>query len=276
MLECVLNVSEGRDRPLIEALARAAGPVLLDLHSDSDHNRSVLTLAGPGTEEAARSVAATAVAGIDLGRHHGVHPRLGAVDVVPFVPLGEDGAPADDALDEAIEARGRFVTWAASELELPCFCYGPERSLPEVRRRAFVDLDPDAGPDRPHPTAGACAVGARPVLVAYNVWLATDDIASARALAAAVRRPSLRTLGLATGGATQVSCNLVAPLELGPLEAFDAVADAARSMHVTVDHAELVGLAPKAVVEAVPAGRRAALDLDIERTIEARLAARRS
>lgn len=277
MLECVVNVSEGRDPDVLGALSGAAGDSLLDLHADPDHNRSVLTLGGTGVEDAARAVAEAAVGRIDLHQHRGVHPRLGAVDVVPFVPLGPDGSPvqADAPLDDALAARQRFAAWAADALSLPCFAYGPERSLPEVRRHAFVDLAPDSGPDHPHPTAGACAVGARPVLVAYNVWLETPDLSTARSLAASVRGPALRALGLATGGVTQVSCNLVAPYEVGPAEAYAAVERAARAVDVAVLRAELVGLAPLAVVEAVPPARRRVLDLDVERTIEARLAARR-
>jgi glutamate formiminotransferase len=276
MLECVVNVSEGSDGDVISRLADATRSSLLDVHSDPDHNRSVLTLAGPGVEEAVRALARLAVDLVDLRQHHGVHPRLGALDVVPFVPLNEDGSPGGDGtLEEALGARGRFATWAGEALGLPCFFYGPERTLPELRRHAFVDLRPDTGPDHPHPTAGACAAGARPVLVAYNLWLATSDLASARTLAASVRGPALRTLGLAVAGATQVSCNLVQPEILGPAEAFDTVVGAARELGVIVERAELVGLAPRAVVEAVPEARRAALDLDLERTIEARLAARR-
>lgn len=277
MLECVVNLSEGRDGALVQRVAEAAGDALLDLHSDPDHNRSVLTLGGAGTEEAARAVTEAAVSSIDLRLHHGVHPRLGAVDVVPFVPLDDAGSPVDAGADlsEALDARGRFGAWAAEQLGLPCFFYGPDRTLPEVRRRAFVDLAPDTGPHEPHATAGACAVGARPVLVAYNVWLGTADLSSARAVAAAVRGPALRALGLSVGGVTQVSCNLIDPAVVGPAEAYAAVAEAADAVGLAVVRAELVGLAPVAVVEAVPADRRPALDLDVERTVEARLAARR-
>ena len=279
MLECVVNVSEGRDRAALARLASAAADHLLDLHFDPDHNRSVLTLAGADVEAAARAVATVAVEVIDLEAHSGVHPRLGAVDVVPFTPLEDAGAPVGPSGDlaPALEARARFATWAAEELRLPCFFYGPERSLPEVRRQAFAEILPDRGPLVPHPTAGACAVGARPALVAYNLWLETGDVSMARAVAGSVRGPHLRTLGLAVGTpgrSTQVSCNLVDPGVLGPAQAYDAVMEAARAHGTQVVRAELVGLAPSAVVEAVPAGRREQLDLDLERTVEARLAAR--
>ncbi|HUY64289.1 MAG TPA: hypothetical protein VMV14_07205 [Acidimicrobiales bacterium] len=272
MLECVVNVSEGRDPALIAELADAAGRSLLDVHSDADHHRSVLTMAGRHVEEDVRRVATVAVARLDLRRHVGVHPRLGVLDVVPFVVLDDGGSPAEPRqLAAAVEARDRMAQWAGRQLALPCFLYGPERSLPEVRRHAFVSLAPDCGPDEPHPTAGACAVGARPVLVAYNLWLTTADVAAARALAAAVRGPAVRALGLAVGRTTQVSFNLIDPSTVGPEQAYDAVAGAAGAVGISISRAEVVGLVPSSVVEAVSPGRRKALDLDPERTIEARL-----
>lgn len=276
MLECVVNLSEGTDPDLLGVLAEAAGPALLDLHADPDHNRSVFTLAGAAAETAARALSTLAVERIDLGAHSGVHPRLGVVDVVPFVPLSADGTPArpGDDLAEALSARLRFAEWAASELGLPCFLYGPERSLPDVRRYAFDGLVPDCGPPRPHPSAGACAVGARPGLVAYNIWLDTEDVSRARQLAAAVRRPDVRTLGLAVSGGTQVSCNLLDAWTTGPAQVYDAVTAQAAQAGVSVSRAELVGLAPRAVVEAAPPERLVDLGLSLDRTIEGRLAAR--
>lgn len=257
MLECVINISEGCDEQAIAAIAGAGGPHLLDVHTDPHHNRSVLTLIG---EDAARAVTAEAVARIDLRDHVGVHPRIGAVDVVPFVPL------AGATLADAVAARDRFCRWAADELDLPCFTYGPERTLPEVRREAFRGLAPATGPDHPHPTAGAVAVGARPVLVAYNVWLAEPDLDLARRIAREVRAPAVRTLGLAVGDRVQVSMNLVDPAAVGPAAATDAVAARA-----AVAGCELVGLVPQAVLAAVPEERWAELDLDANRTIEERL-----
>ncbi|MGB9112831.1 MAG: hypothetical protein WCF24_08915, partial [Acidimicrobiales bacterium] len=145
MLECVVNISEGRDRSTIDQLRAASGECLLDVHLDASHHRSVFTLAGEGVEEATRAIARRAVALIDLSRHEGVHPRLGVVDVVPFVPLGPEGMRAEGDLSEAIRARDAFCEWAATELSLPCFVYGPERSLPEVRKHAFSSLDPGCG-----------------------------------------------------------------------------------------------------------------------------------
>jgi glutamate formiminotransferase len=265
VLECVVNVSEGRDTDRLAAIGAAAGDELLDVHSDPHHHRSVLTLVG---EEAPRAVATAAVALLDLTEHEGVHPRMGVVDVVPFVAL--DGSTARDA----IVARDAFAAWFAAAHGVPCFLYGEERTLPEVRRDAFGALAPDTGPARPHATAGATAVGARPVLVAYNVWLAGADLSAARAIAAAARRPGLRALGLQVGGRTQVSMNLIAPAELGPADAFDLVDELAGDAAVAVEGAELVGLLPEAVLRAVPRARWAALGLAEDRTIEARLAAR--
>jgi glutamate formiminotransferase len=276
VLECVVNVSEGRDHDVVASIARAGGGFLLDLHVDGDHHRAVLTLGGPGPglEEAVRAVARTSVQHIDLRRHEGVHPRLGVLDVVPFVPLGPGGSPVGPGADltPAIEARDRFAAWAGEELGLPCFCYGPERTLPEVRREAFGRLSPDTGPADPHPRAGACAVGARSALVAYNLWLTTPDAAVARAVAAAVRGPAVRALGLAVAGVTQVSCNLVDPFVVGPAQVYDTVARLVREAGTEVARAELVGLAPGTVLDTVSEERWRVLDLDPQRTVEARLA----
>lgn len=259
MLVSAMNVSEGNDGPVLDALATAAGRRLLDLHRDPFHNRAVLTLAG---EDAVRAVAAAAVATVDLRVHVGVHPRLGAVDVVPFVPVG------NASMGDADAARDRFVAWIASELGVPAFVYGGDGpTLPEVRRRAFRDLAPTAGPDRPHPTAGAVVVGSRGPLVAYNVWLAQPDLDLARQVAAAVRSPAVRALGLPVGDRAQVSMNLVDPLRVGPAAAYDAVAALA-----PVAGAELVGLVPEAVLRVEPPVRWTELDLSAERTVEARLA----
>lgn len=262
VLECVVNISEGRDDDLVDSIAATAGPDLLDVHRDRDHNRSVLTLLG---EDAPRAVAAAAVARLDLTRHQGVHPRIGVVDVVPFVALGEAG-PAD-----AIAARDRFGAWAAATLALPGFAYGPERTLPDVRRQAFTALAPTWGPSAPHPTAGAVAVGARPPLVAYNLWLAPGtDLAVARAVARDLRCGEVRALGLAVGDDVQVSMNLVAPEVVGPAEVWDRVAAL-----TDVARAELVGLVPESVLAAAPEARWSQLDLGPDRTIEARATRRR-
>ncbi len=231
---------------------------MLDVHSDVHHNRSVLTLVG---EEAPRAVARAAVAQLDVRRHQGVHPRFGVVDVVPFAPL------AGSTLADAAAARDRFLEWLAADLGVPGFAYGPERSLPDVRRLAFAALPPDRGPSLPHPSAGATAVGARPVLVAWNVWLAEPDLALAQRIARDIRGPQLRALGLPVGRQVQVSMNLVSPDELGPAEAWDLVAERA-----AVAGAELVGLVPRSILERIDPARWAELDLAEGKTIESRLA----
>lgn len=261
-LVCAVNVSEGRHLDVLAALTAAAGDDLLDVHTDVDHHRSVVTVVG---EEAARAVASVAVARIDLRRHEGAHPRFGAVDVVPFVPW------ADVELAPAEVARDRFARWLGKDLEVPAFAYGgPGRpTLPEIRRSAFGAVRPDAGPDRPHPSAGACAVGARGPLVAYNLWLTVPDLAQARSLARSLRGPAVRALALAVGDHVQVSCNLVEPTSVGPAAVYDAVAAV-----TPVARAELVGLAPAEVVRAVDRRRWAELDLDEDRSVEARLGRR--
>jgi glutamate formiminotransferase len=266
VLECVVNVSEGRDEAVLDGLRRVAGRSLLDLHHEHRHNRGVLTLAGRDVESAARAVAGVGVSTIDLRAHAGAHPRLGAVDVVPFVPL-EGSTMAD-----AIAARDRFARWAANELGVPCFLYGPERSLPDVRRAAFKSLAPDVGPAEPHPTAGAICVGARPVLIAYNVWLVPGTDASvAGEIAAAVRGPAVRALGLDLEGLAQVSMNLVDWQRVGPADAYDAVATAAAAKSTRVSAAELVGLLPEAALAAIPEARWPDLGLSRDQTIEARV-----
>jgi len=260
VLECVLNLSEGRRVGVVAGLAATAGDDLLDVHSDPDHNRSVLTLVGT---DAPRAVARAAVERLDLRTHRGVHPRIGVVDVVPFVALS--GSTAADAL----RARDDFAAWIATELGVPAFLYGPERSLPDVRRGAFGDLRPDHGPSEPHPTAGAVAVGARPVLVAWNLWLADGDLATARSIATELRGPDVRALGLQVGDDVQVSMNLVNPLRTGPAEVYDRVAARAR-----IRRAELVGLLTDEVLRSVPSTRWDELDLGPDRTVESRVARR--
>jgi len=254
VLVSAVNISEGRRPAVLARLATAAGEALLDAHHDPYHHRSVLTVAG---EDAVRAITIEGVASIDLRRHSGVHPRLGAVDVVPFVPYG------DSTIDDARVARDAFVTWSGADLALPALVYGDDaRSLPEVRRRARFEL-------LPHPTAGAVCVSARLPLVAFNVWLATDDVAVARRVASEVRSPMVRALGLPVGVRVQVSMNLVDPLQFGPADAYDAVAERAE-----VGGTELVGLVPDAVLRSVPRERWDELDLDAGRTVEARLGGR--
>lgn len=270
MIECVANVSEGRNAAVIEAIAaalRSTGARLLDLHTDADHHRSVFTLAGSlaAVEDAALVLATECVARIDLRRHDGVHPRMGALDVVPFVPVA--GATMVDCVGLARRVGARV----AAELEVPVYLYGeaavrPERrSLSALRGRGLSALGermkggefaPDFGPASPHPTAGATAVGARSVLIAYNVLLETADVAIARRIAAAVRESQgglcgVQALGffLSTRGRAQVSMNLVGPHLPRVVDVFRRVSDLAETFGVSVRASEIVGLAPRAALK---------------------------
>jgi glutamate formiminotransferase len=255
LLECVVNVSEGRRRDVIDEIADAGGSVatVLDVHSDPDHNRCVLTLAGhPATlVHGVILLAGHAATTIDLRQHDGAHPRLGVVDVVPFVPLGS--APMHLAVAAAKGCARRL--W--EELGIPSFLYESaasspmRRALPDVRAGAFKTLVPDVGGPA-HASAGAAVVGARPVLVAYNITLQTSDVAVARRIARAVRErdgglPHLRALGmeLPTAGVAQVSMNLTSPHQTTMADAFDAVRGAAAAEGTSILAGELVGLAPR-------------------------------
>lgn len=284
VLECVVNVSEGRRPELLEGLAQAATAAttrravttasgtpmaaVIDVHSDPDHNRSVLTLAGRtrAVREAVRALVRRAVQTLDLSAHRGAHPRFGVVDVVPFVPL------FSEPMATAMAERDAFANWAGRELGLACFLYGPERggagrTLPEVRRGAFTALAPDCGPTAADPRVGACAVGARPVMLAWNLWLGDWDVSAARRLAGELRGPDVRALAFELPAGLQLSFNLLAPLVTGPAAVYDRVVRSG----APVVRAELVGLAPAALLEATDRRLWTDLDLDPARTIEARL-----
>ena len=279
LIECVVNVSEGRDQAVLHELASCAGSVLLDLHRDPDHHRSVFTLAGSAEEvtAGAQGLARACVARLDLRTHLGAHPRRGVLDVVPFVPYGPGESVAHPDLGAVVPVRDAFARWLSSELGVPTFLYGPLpgggiRTLPQVRAGLFEQITPDFGPPQPHPSAGATAVGARPVLVAYNVWVSSPEVA--RQVAPLVRSPAVRALGLAVGDRAQVSCNLIDPGTYGPAALFDAVSDRVRAAGGDVRGAELVGLLPDAVLRVIPRRRWATLGLAEEQTVESRLARR--
>jgi glutamate formiminotransferase len=278
IVECVINVSEGRNVAVLTSLDAAAGTSLLDRHTDPDHHRSVLTLVGPAQDvvASARQVAEVAVARLDLNEHFGAHPRLGVLDVVPFVPYLPDQLPPTD-LGQVYGLRDELARWLADELGVPSFLYGslPDgrlRTLPQVRRHAFAGLHPDFGPDHPHRTAGATAVGARPVLVAYNVWVSSVGVA--KAVAPQVRGPEVRSLGLAVGSRAQVSSNLIDPASVGPAQLYDDVARLVEAAGGSVLGAELVGLVPRAILQAIPEDRWNELGLSEADTVEARLSQR--
>ena len=260
MLECVVNISEGRDEVALERLAVACSGSLLDLHFDGYHNRSVFTLCGDGVEEGARQLSLAASRLLDLRRHHGVHPRLGVVDVVPFVPL------LGAAMEEAVAARDRFAAWIAAELSVPAFLYGREMSLPEVRRTAFRGLSPAFGPDHPNPRLGAACVGARPLLVALN-FVVAGDLDAARAVSRRLRSPAIRTLTFDVGGRSQVSMNLVEPERVGPAEAYELAAGL-----IEIEEVELVGLVPASSLSGRSARVLEQMGIDRTRTIEYRVA----
>ncbi len=269
MLESVVNVSEGCDARRLVEIDRVCGGDLLDRHSDCHHHRSVFTLVG---EDAVRKLTSRSLEMLDLADHRGVHPRLGVVDVVPFVPLD------DSSLHEARRARDDFAHWVSTEFDVPVFVYGPadsdERQLPEVRRDAWTRLRPDFGPPLPHPSAGSICVGVRHVLVAYNVWFEHTSIDVARTIAREVRGDGVRALGLSVGDHVQVSMNLIDPRRVGPYDAFERVESVASSYGARVTRGELVGLVPAAILQRVPEEKWERLDLGEDRTIEARLRAR--
>jgi glutamate formiminotransferase len=265
IVECVPNVSEGRDRARLARFAAAVTSTprvtLADVHADPDHHRSVFSFLGPpaAVAEALLALAEAVLAEVDMREHHGIHPRIGALDVVPFVPL------AAMTMTEAVALAHRTGSALAARHALPVYYYAsaaqrPDRSTPrELRRGEYEGLAarlatpagrPDEGPARFDARAGGVLVGARDVLIAYNVWLAEDDVAAARAAARAVRAglPAVQALGLplASRGRAQVSMNLldyrVTPIPV----AFDRVEHECSRLGVTIDRAELVGLAPRA------------------------------
>jgi glutamate formiminotransferase / 5-formyltetrahydrofolate cyclo-ligase len=270
VFECVINLSEGRDAPLLAELGVTAGESLRDLHADVFHNRSVFTLINdPGQlTRDVRALVSAAFTSLDLTRHEGVHPRFGVVDVVPFVALDHDDK------DQAVALRDETAVWIAGTFNVPVFLYGPVngvvRTLPEVRKSAFRSLKPDKGPDATSATLGASAVGARELLVAWNLWLSGITLPEARVIARWVRRVEVRALAFQVGDQVQVSCNLVAPLVVGPSAVFDHVTKLLRGRG-TVERCELVGLAPRALLDREDRARWSQLDLSESRTIESRI-----
>jgi glutamate formiminotransferase / 5-formyltetrahydrofolate cyclo-ligase len=311
LVECVPNLSEGRRPEVVDEIVAAfagAGPevLVLDRSSDPDHNRTVVTLMGPGPAlvEAAVAAALACARLIDLNHHRGVHPRMGALDVVPFVPFGAVTRlrGGDDPDLDCTDLAGRAGRRIAEEAGVPVYLYGaaarhPGRAaLPAVRGKGFEALRDelgagDGGPGRPgdrpgpdfggpglHPTAGATAVGARELLIAYNVELAGADLELARRIAAAVRErdgglPAVRAMGvpLQHRGTVQVSMNLLDWRRTPPAEAYAAVAALAGRHGARVEASEVVGLAPAGAFDGVdPAALRLRGALD-DLLLESRL-----
>lgn len=280
LLECVVNVAEGRRADVLAELAAACGAALLDLHADADHHRSVFTLAGePETLLRHLMNLADAVRQwVDVSDHVGVHPRLGALDVVPFVALGATPPPV------AADTARAFAARLDAELSVPVFLYGAAdpagRTLPDIRRHAFTDRAPDFGPPVPHPTMGATSVGARPVLIALNCDLTSGDRELARAVARGVRErdgglKGIRALGFALESRhrAQVSMNLVDLSATGVEAACREVRHRARALGAEVGAVELVGLMPEDELARCSDAFLAWSGLGPDSTIEARLRA---
>jgi glutamate formiminotransferase / 5-formyltetrahydrofolate cyclo-ligase len=262
----VPNVSEGRDVATLEAIGRAFAPArFLDLHTDRDHDRAVFTLAAPQGEmaQALLGGARSVIARVDISAHSGIHPHVGALDVMPVVYLDEERR--GPAIAEALTAAGLI----GEELGVPVFLYGELATRPEHRERAWIrrggprelarrieanELVPDYGPAKPHPTAGAVLAAARPPLVAFNVDLVTDDLAVAKQIAAGLREsggglPGVRALGLylADRNCAQVSTNVHDHRAVPLREIVEYVRARAE-----VGEAELIGLAPRAAFDGFP------------------------
>ena len=278
LVESVPNVSEGRRLDVVDRLADAItsvpGVFLLDRTSDASHNRSVFTLAGEhdAVSEALEQLVAAAIHEIDMDAHEGEHPRIGAVDVIPFIPL------ASTSIEDVIDVARGFGERIATRFELPVYLYAraalrtDRERLADVRRGQYEGLkveieqngrEPDYGPHRMHPSAGAVAVGARPFLIAYNINLESDDVDLAKRIARRVREsggglPKLQANGFEVREPqrghplrAQVSMNLldfaVTPLWL----VWDAVRDLAAEDGVHLAESELIGLAPQSSFEAI-------------------------
>jgi glutamate formiminotransferase/glutamate formiminotransferase/formiminotetrahydrofolate cyclodeaminase len=295
LIECVPNFSEGRNPTVIQALLAAVTSVprvwLLHHTADPDHHRSVLTFAGPSDAvgEAALRAITVATELIDLRRHEGVHPRIGATDVVPFVPIHDDG------MDECI----RVAHWVGHEvgtrLSIPVFLYEDAASNPARRQLESVRLGgahglasrmesdpawvPDFGPPHLHQTAGAIVVGARRPLIAFNVNLKADDLSIAKRIAKSIRQssgglPCLKAIGveLASRGNVQVAMNLTDYRVTSMHRAFQAVQAEAVKLGVTVAGSELIGLAPQAALDQAAVAALQLERLDPGQVLETRLA----
>jgi len=272
VIECVPNVSEGRRSDVVARMADAIRAVrgvrLLDFSSDASHNRSVFTLAGDaaGVEAAVMALFERAIADIDLRTHRGEHPRMGAVDVVPFVPI--EGV----TMDECVALAKRVGAAVAERFKIPVYLYeeastNPARkNLEDIRRGEFEGLAakmategwaPDFGPREPHPSAGAAVIGARMALIAYNINLATDRLDVAKKIAAAIRQSSggyryVKAAGfkLEDRGIVQVSMNLTNYEKTPIFRVFETVKREAERYGVSILESEIVGLVPSAALNA--------------------------
>ena len=278
MIECVPNFSEGRDekkmRSVVDAIA-SAGVLMLGWESDVDHNRSVVTFAGDpeAVFEGAVRGAGRAAELIDLNLHGGVHPRVGAADVIPFVPL--EGSSMQECVEIADRAGGEI--WR--RFGVPVYFYESAAKIPErrrlenVRRPGFDGRPPDVGDFAAHPRAGASVVGARDLLIAFNVNLETADVAVARAIARKIRESSggfrfVKAIGryLASRGCAQVSMNFTNFSETPLDRVYQAIASDA-----AVRSSQIVGFIPRRAFEMAPGFFRRAENFDESRILETRI-----
>lgn len=288
--EAVPNFSEGRDREKISRIVGAVRPVegvqILDLHSDYDHNRSVITMAGEGEPlvEAAVALARACAAEIDLSAQSGEHPRMGALDVLPFVPLQE--ATLEEAAELARRAAERISSLGYGVYLYERAATAPHRrNLADVRSGGFSGVAaraskpgwrPDYGPAELDPRLGAVAVGARPFLIAFNAYLDTPDVGIAKSVAGEVRArdggpPGVKALGLSVGGRAQVSMNLTDLGSTSLPEALEAVRSSAGERGARVEETELVGLMPLDALLQTARHYLALPELGEDRVLEARL-----
>ena len=296
LLEAVPNFSEGRNRDTLDALRETIrgheGAFLLDDSCDRDHNRAVFTVAGSpaAVVEALLQAAAVAVERIDLIRHQGAHPRIGALDVAPFIPLRNVG------WGECVEAARTFAQRMWDELRVPSYFYGvaasrPDRERLEMLRRGGFEVlreaalhsehqRPDIGGPGLHPTAGATAVGVRPLLIAFNVNLRTENPATARRIARLMREssggyPCVKALGLRlpAQGITQVSMNLTDFRRTGLAVVVDRIRQEAAADGVECAGSELIGLIPRAALEGATPQELMLADFSDDRILENRLLA---
>lgn len=269
MFESVVNLSEGKNSELVQQLVDRLDNVA-DVHSDSIHDRTVVTILSTSAEQVlaqTQSLARSVAELLDISQCTGIHPKIGSLDVVPFVALDKS------QFMQSMELRDTFAEWIASELQIPAFVFGPERSLPEIRREAYKTLFPQFGPTTPNYKLGSCCVGARPVMVAYNVWLDSAHPEEVKKIPTLLRGPNARVLAFQYEERFQASANLINPMIYRPDHFYDDVTRLTAAVHVDVLGAELVGLVPGEVLSQIDPARWEELDLTMGKTIEARLVA---
>jgi len=298
LIECVPNFSEGRRDEVVEEIVRAVGQIdgvtVLDHTRDETHNRSVITFAGSAgpVVKAATAAVGRALELIDMEQHTGAHPRIGAVDVIPFVPLGTT------RIEECVDLARRFGEQIASRFDIPVYLYGEaalrpdRRRLADVRRGQYEAIrdeiginplrDPDFGPAKMHTRGGAVAVGARKPLIAFNINLQTAELATAIKIASTIREssggmPAVQAMGVLLENPgmrpmAQVSTNLVDWERTGIATVVREVRRLARKAGTDIDHCELIGLAPTGALLEVTADALGLADFSADQALELRLA----